>query len=477
MAVSGLILSILPRSLERRMVVVLITAVLSIFVVLGLTLNAYNTRELALANSFEAGAELSQYIRTSLLGSSAPAPFAGTYLQVVEAGKPALSGDTSSLPLTIDDDGIELTAELVFTDTLPRADLITRDQSNPTYQLDNLGAFAQAITRQDKAVQLYLTLPEGQGSRLITFPKLWQDRMTEPVLFIIAALCITLVFVLARSLVHYTAAPFRSLAKYERAELKPWDTEEAVALQDTLVREQEARAQLLEEQKRMLASISHDLRTPATRLRLRLEQIESTSLRNRMLHDVEEMTRLIAASLDFLRFNALLEEPQQLSLAALLQSLCDDYMDTGNDVVFVPQRHKMTDQSRNIFGGGGEVELEVEGRAVMNGQPTALRRAFSNLIDNALKYGGAATVEMQNLENDQLLVSISDPGPGIPPHLHEKVFEPFFRNDSVERTRSSSVGLGLSIVKQIINAHGGEISLGETAEGKFCIFVKLPREL
>ncbi|SFK41699.1 Histidine kinase-, DNA gyrase B-, and HSP90-like ATPase [Pseudovibrio ascidiaceicola] len=469
---SGLILSLLPRSLERRMVVVLITAVLSVFVVLGLTLNAYNTRELALANSFEADAELSQYIR-----GSAPAPFAGKYLQAVQAVQPTPSDGASSLPISINDEGSSLTATLMFEGALPRADLIIQDQSKPTYQVDNLGTFVLAVTRQDKNAQLYLALPNQQGVRLITFPELWQNRMTEPVLFILAALCITLVFVLARSLVHYTAAPFRSLAKYERAELKPWDTEEAVALQDTLVREQEARAQLLEEQKRMLASISHDLRTPATRLRLRLEQIESTTLRNRMLHDVEEMTRLIAASLDFLRFNALLEEPQHLSLAALLQSLCDDYMDTGNDVVFVPQRHKLTDQSRNIFGGGGEVELEVEGRAVMNGQPTALRRAFSNLIDNALKYGGAATVEMQNLENDQLLVSISDPGPGIPDHLHEKVFEPFFRNDSVERTRSSSVGLGLSIVKQIINAHGGEISLGETAEGKFCIFVKLPREL
>ncbi len=477
MALSGLILSILPRSLERRMVVVLITAVLSIFVVLGLTLNAYNARELALANSFEAGTELNQYIRMSAQEGTVTTPYAGKYLQVVEVVEPALAGDAFALPLSFDDAGEKLVAELMFTGELPRADLITQDQPEPTYQLDNLGAFTQAVTRQDKTIQLYLELPNGQGNRLIMFPKLWRDRMTEPMLFIIAALCIITAFVLARSLIHYSAAPFRSLAKYERAELKPWDTEEAVALRDTLVREQEARAQLLEEQKRMLASISHDLRTPATRLRLRIEQIESTSLRSRMLHDVEEMTRLIAASLDFLRFNALLEEPQQLSLAALLQSLCDDYMDTGNEVVFVPQRHKMTDQSRNIFGGGGEVELEVEGRAVMNGQPTTLRRAFSNLIDNALKYGGAATVEMQNLENDQLLVSISDPGPGIPTHLHEKVFEPFFRNDSVERTRSSSVGLGLSIVKQIINAHGGEISLGETPEGKFCIFVKLPREL
>ncbi|KZL05388.1 Osmolarity sensor protein EnvZ [Pseudovibrio axinellae] len=473
----GLILSLLPRSLERRMVVVLFTAVLCVFAVLGLTLNAYNTRELALAQSFEAGTELSQYLRTSTQGETAPAPYAGRYLQAVEASTPATPDGASSLLTSIANDGAPLKATLVFEGTLPLADLITRGQTEPIYQLDNLGAFVESVTRQDKDAQLYLALPNQQGVRLITFPKLWQNRMTEPVLFILAALCITLVFVLARSLVHYTSAPFRSLAKYERAELKPWDTEEAVALQDTLVREQEARAQLLEEQKRMLASISHDLRTPATRLRLRLEQIESTTLRNRMLHDVEEMTLLIAASLDFLRFNALLEEPQHLSLAALLQSLCDDYMDTGNDVVFVPQRHKLTDQSRNIFGGGGEVELEVEGRAVMSGQPTALRRAFSNLIDNALKYGGAATVEMQNLENDQLLISISDPGPGIPDHLHEKVFEPFFRNDSVERTRSSSVGLGLSIVKQIINAHGSEISLGETPEGKFCIFVKLPREL
>lgn len=459
------------------MIVILIGAALAVLAVLGLTLNTFKHREFALANSFAAGAELSHYIRMSAQEDAAPDPHAGAYLQVVSAERPALDDDTASQPLVFAGHGLTLDARLDYEGTLPRLDLITNDQPNAAIQIDDLGAFVQAVTRQDKSARLYLDLPNGQGTRLISFPALWQDRMTEPVLFIIAVLSFAAVFVTTRSLVHFTAAPFRALAKYERAELKPWDTEEAVALQDTLVREQEARAQLLEEQKRMLASISHDLRTPATRLRLRLEQIESTKLRNRMLHDVDEMTRLITASLDFLRFNALLEEPQQLSLAALLQSLCDDYMDTGHDVVFVPQRHKLTDQSRNIFGGGGEVELEVEGRAVMNGQPTALRRAFSNLIDNALKYGGAASVEMQSLGNDQLLVCISDPGPGVPSHLHEKVFEPFFRNDSVERIRSSSVGLGLSIVKQIISAHGGEVSLGETPEGKFCIFVKLPREL
>lgn len=468
----GVILDILPRSLEKRLITLLMIVVAVVCLVTALALNAFSGRDTALALSYKAGRELEQYVHVAQRGDTLPAPYAGTYLQSTAA--PAVLDEHVEriVQTQFTAQGFSLPVQVVFDAAPPRADLIA-----PSYSLENgsgLGAFVEAVTRQDHSAYLFV-LESGKPARKLLFPKLWQDRLTEPVVFLLAALSLTILIVLIRSLIHATAAPLRDLAKFERADLQPWDTEEAIALQDKLVKEQEARTLMLSEQKRMLASISHDLRTPATRLRLRLEMIESAELRNRMAHDVEEMTRLITSSLDFLRFNAMMEEPQQLSLASLLQSLCDDYADTGHDVSFVPERIWKADQSRSIFGGGGAVELELEGRAVMKGQPTALRRAFTNLIDNALKYGGAATVGLDSHMHDRLTVTISDPGPGIPAHLHERVFDPFFRNDSSERTRSSSVGLGLSIVKQIINAHRGTISLGETEHGAFCISVELPR--
>ncbi|MDD7910952.1 HAMP domain-containing sensor histidine kinase [Pseudovibrio exalbescens] len=470
-------LDLMPKKLEQRLAGLLIATAVAICFVIGMAVNAFNQREIALAASFQVGSELGQYLENLERGRPLPAPFATEKLQIT-AGDVAISpANSRQLPVVMARGDRTLKLFVLFDDEPRRPDLISAHYDLNQYPARQLGDLVRAISRQDLRAVLYLPALDGTSAgRLITAPLVWKDRMTEPVVVILSCLAVILVLVVGRMLAHYVAVPFRALAEDDRADLKPWDTEEAVVLQDKILLQQDARAEMLSEQTRMLASISHDLRTPATRLRLRLEQIDSAALRNRMLHDVEEMTQLITASLDFLRFDVRMEEPQQLSLGALLQSLCDDYTDTGSRVAFIPERQARADQAHSIFGGGGEVQLAVEGRAVMNGRPTALRRAFTNLIDNALKYGGAATVRLQSHMHDKLTIIVSDPGPGIPSHLHERVFEPFFRNDSNERTRSSSVGLGLSIVHQVVKAHGGAIFLGETDEGQFCITVELPRE-
>lgn len=475
----GQLYTFLPKTLEQRITALLLATAVLVGLVVGMAVNTFNQREQALAMAYEVGHELALYFEASPSQGPFPAPYAGQFIQVVPTPEALKPEDYFDLPILLQFGEKAVRATLLFDGRPSRADLIEARYDLSEQSATRLGALAKALARQDLTARLLIPdeTASGLGGVVVSAPRVWSERLTEPMVVIFAACALLVIVVGGRMLAHFCAQPFRSLAEHDRANLQPWDTEEAVVLQDKLLEQQDARATMLSEQTRMLASISHDLRTPATRLRLRLEQIESAAIRNRMLQDVEEMTQLITASLDFLRFDVRMEEPQQLSLGALLQSLCDDYVDTGHDVTFIAERHARADQAHSIFGGGGEVELAVEGRAVMNGRPTALRRAFTNLIDNALKYGGAATVQLQSHLHDRLKITVSDPGPGIPAHLHERVFEPFFRNDSNERTRSSSVGLGLSIVQQIVKAHGGVITLGETADGQFCIIVELPREL
>ncbi len=208
----------------------------------------------------------------------------------------------------------------------------------------------------------------------------------------------------------------------------------------------------VEDRTQMIAAISHDLRTPLTRMRLRAEFIEGTEQQGKMLHDLDEMEKMISSVLSFAR-DAAADEPREVvDLTALLQSVCDDAADAGQ-----------------------EVEVKADGRTALSCRPTALRRALTNLIDNAAKYGERARVELEKID-DQIVVCIDDDGPGIPESECEKVFEPFYR---IERSRSretGGVGLGLSVARTIIRAHGGDIEVVNRPEGGLRLRVNLPCE-
>ncbi len=202
----------------------------------------------------------------------------------------------------------------------------------------------------------------------------------------------------------------------------------------------------------MLAAISHDLRTPITRLRLRAELIDDDEARDKTLSDLDDMERMIAATLAFARDDPAREERTELDLAALVRTVCDDAADAGQPV-----------------SCGGEERLALHGR------PLALKRAVSNLVDNAVKYGGAARVTL-TAEDDQAVIRVEDDGPGVKNAEREKLFMPFYRAEASRSRDTGGVGLGLAVVASVSRAHGGFAHLENRDGGGLRAIISLPME-
>jgi len=208
---------------------------------------------------------------------------------------------------------------------------------------------------------------------------------------------------------------------------------------------------LLEARTRMLAAISHDLRTPITRLRLRAEFTDDEEQREKTLADLLEMEKMISFTLAFARDDAQDEPREIVDLAALVQTVCDDLVDSGRDCSFT---------------GAQGMSCEC--------QPLALRRALTNLSENAVAYGARARISILS-ENDSLIVRIDDDGPGIPDGELARVFEPFYRLERSRSRETGGTGIGLCIVQSIAQAHGGEVRLANRAEGGLRAELVLPR--
>jgi signal transduction histidine kinase len=208
---------------------------------------------------------------------------------------------------------------------------------------------------------------------------------------------------------------------------------------------------LIENRTRMLAAISHDLRTPLTLLRLRTENVESSTEREKMLATIAEMDAMVATTLAFARDEATEEARRPTDLAALVQSIVDDMADTG-----LP------------------VRMEPAEPVVQDCRPAALKRAIRNLIDNAVKYGKKATVAIK-LTPKSIGITIDDEGPGIAEQELSRVFEPFYRVEESRSPETGGVGLGLAIALSTVQAHGGEIILSNRPAGGLRSSVVLPR--
>lgn len=201
---------------------------------------------------------------------------------------------------------------------------------------------------------------------------------------------------------------------------------------------------------RMLAAISHDLRTPITRLRLRAELVEDEDQRTRMLADLDEMETMIAATLAFIRDDVAEEKSRRLDLAALVQAVVDDAVETGAAVTYK-----------------GPDSLPFEGR------PLGLKRALSNLIDNGAKYASHTQVCLAHRDGT-VVVSVTDDGPGIPENHLPRVFDPFYRVEASRSRDTGGSGLGLSVVQTVATAHGGSIELTNRLEGGLLARITLP---
>lgn len=207
----------------------------------------------------------------------------------------------------------------------------------------------------------------------------------------------------------------------------------------------------IDDRTRMIAAISHDLRTPITRMRLRAEFVEDPEQQAKMMSDLEEMEAMIASVLAFARDEAANEPRKVVDLVALVREICDAAAEAGRPVRF-----------------------SAEGAVALSCRPMALRRAFANLIDNAVKYGGEARVALE-AANGEVAVRIDDQGPGIPEDERERVFAPFYRMERSRSRETGGVGLGLAAARSIVRAHGGDIALDNRAEGGLRVTVTLPR--
>lgn len=204
----------------------------------------------------------------------------------------------------------------------------------------------------------------------------------------------------------------------------------------------------------LLTAIGHDLRTPITRLKLRAEYMEDEEQRAKMLADLDEMEAMVAATLAFGRDITTTEPIARLDLASLLRTILDETIDLHPNLVSV---------------------LEYQGpqHLTINARPLALKRALSNLITNAVKYGDAAHVNLRVSGKNFVVIEITDNGPGIPEIEMERVFEPFRRLETSRNRETGGSGLGLSIARNIIRAHGGDIVLINQEKG-LCVTVTLP---
>jgi signal transduction histidine kinase len=215
-------------------------------------------------------------------------------------------------------------------------------------------------------------------------------------------------------------------------------------------RMQERLARFVSDRTRMLAAIGHDLRTPITSLKLRAELLEDEEARKKITATLEEMQQMIEATLSFAREEAIAEPSRTVDLAALLGTIVDDYSDLGKDARF----------------SGGEPLL-------YRCRPTALRRAITNLVENAVRYGERARVSLSS-EPSGPVIAVEDRGPGISPERQEDVFQPFVRLEHSRSRSTGGVGLGLSIARSIVLAHGGELVLSNMPTGGLRAEIRLP---
>ena len=206
-------------------------------------------------------------------------------------------------------------------------------------------------------------------------------------------------------------------------------------------RMQERLQRFVEDRTRMLAAIGHDLRTPLTSLRLRAEFVADAEEREKMLATIVEVQRMTEATLAFAREEATAEGTRTVDLPALVESLCDDLAELGQDVT-VREGPKISYRCR----------------------PDALRRAIRNLVENAVRYGERARVHVARA-GDGVEIVVEDDGPGIPDSAAEQVFAPFFRIENSRNLETGGVGLGLSIARTIVRHHGGDIVLANQAKG------------
>ncbi|MBX3478849.1 MAG: HAMP domain-containing protein [Caulobacter sp.] len=212
---------------------------------------------------------------------------------------------------------------------------------------------------------------------------------------------------------------------------------------------QERLRRYVDDRTAMVGAIAHDLRTPLTRLKFRIEAAPD-DLKAKLAGDIDQMEAMIAATLGFVGDATRPRERTRLELASLVESVLDEAAETG-----------------------AQASVDRTEKLVVDGDPVALRRLVNNLVENALKYGGAARGRVF-AQGADAVIEIDDDGPGVPDHEQERVFEPFFRGEPSRNRETGGIGLGLAVVRSVARAHGGDAVLINRPGGGLTARVTLP---
>jgi len=309
------------------------------------------------------------------------------------------------------------------------------------------------------ALVLVVRLDDGRWlaarQRLFDPTRRWA-RSSLTTLAVSALLMIVVVLVTSRRM----TAPLRQLAgaaeRFGRgeavqplAETGPDEIRRSIA---AFNRMRERLVRFVADRSRLIAAIAHDLRTPITALRLRLEFLPEDDNKRAMAATLDDMARMSEASLTFMREDAAAEATRKVDMSALVDALCEDYRAIGSDVDFQPSA-----------------------RITLVCRPVAIRRALRNLIDNALAYGERARLSLIE-DGEHMIVEVADDGPGIAEADWSRVFDPFVRLEDSRNRDTGGSGLGLSIARSVAQGHGGRIQLANRPTGGLSASLWLPRD-
>lgn len=311
------------------------------------------------------------------------------------------------------------------------------------------------VVEETEDILIKIKLPDGVLSIIAT-----DKRLTNPTTYIFimwmsgTALILLLVAILfIKNQVRSITRLARAAEKFGKGEdverYKPQGAEEVRRAANAFLDMKDRIQRHLTQRMEMLAGISHDLRTPLTRMKLQLAMLEDSKTSKTLEKDVDEMEMMLSEYLDFLR-GAGQEEKRKTKLSNILKEITESY-------------HKPEDEIVLRVGKDGKLDL----------RPLAFKRCIINIINNGLRYGSRVVISA-DFTKDHARIALDDNGPGIPPEKYKDVMKPFVRLDQSRNEDTGGAGLGLAIVRDIINSHGGEITLDESALGGLRVLITIP---
>ncbi|KFC70343.1 Periplasmic sensor signal transduction histidine kinase precursor [Bosea sp. LC85] len=314
----------------------------------------------------------------------------------------------------------------------------------------------ESIPEQGSRLQAHVTLSDGSPVTIDVMPSLmplanWLAYVLVAQLFLLI-LCTWLAVRLAIRPLLDLAEAAATLDPNRKAERLDETGPAEVAYAATAFNEMRDRiAHYLRERVQILAAISHDLQTPITRMKLRAEMAEDGPEKDKLMNDLSEIERLVREGVAYAKSaQGDAERPTRIDIASFAESIVFDYQDIGKAV-----------------SCGRIIDAVVETR------PHAIRRILTNLIDNALKFAGAAEIEIENLPDGKIRIAVLDRGPGIPEDQLEAVLQPFHRLEQSRSRDTGGTGLGLAIAHQLALATGGSLRLRNRSGGGLAAEVTL----